>query len=482
MLAVDTRWAAVIVNYEPGSLLRDCVQSVLADTSAGAVDLVVVDNGSNDGSVALAQAAAPSLRVVAAPGNVGYARAANLGIAATRAAIVAVLNADLTVGPGTAGAMVARFELTKRWARADRVSATSTAPTTRRRASDPSVPLAVGHGVFGLVVAGESVHGALPPARRRPRGRALGRLGVRRRDVAAARRARRRRRWDERYFMYMEDLDLCWRLRGAGWNIAYEPGGEVVHVQGASTSRRPYRMLLEHHRSAWRFARRSGSPACVRSCCRSLRFTWDFEPYSRWPSMRCARPNRCVPAASLDPMGKASRTKRRRAAVRSAKRSRQQQLVVRAHRHRRRRSASRSIVYAKATTKPPVGPYVANQNNQLDPHNHDSHWHAALGVYDCDTWVGDQHRPGVVALARRDAHGSPARAGNTNVYAGLHSHADGIIHMEPLVDEEAGRHATVGKYFQFGGWKLSSTGFNFVGTKAARTATSAATSPARCSG
>jgi N-acetylglucosaminyl-diphospho-decaprenol L-rhamnosyltransferase len=61
--------------------------------------------------------------------------------------------------------------------------------------------------------------------------------------------------WDERYFMYMEDLDLCRRIRAAGFHVAYEPAGAVTHVQGASTSRTPYRMLLEHHRSAWRFAR-----------------------------------------------------------------------------------------------------------------------------------------------------------------------------------------------------------------------------------
>ena len=56
--------------------------------------------------------------------------------------------------------------------------------------------------------------------------------------------------------MYMEDLDLCWRLRRMGWVIAYEPAGGVMHVQGTAASRRPYRMLFEHHRSAWRFARR----------------------------------------------------------------------------------------------------------------------------------------------------------------------------------------------------------------------------------
>jgi GT2 family glycosyltransferase len=56
--------------------------------------------------------------------------------------------------------------------------------------------------------------------------------------------------------MYVEDVDLCWRLRRAGWRVAYEPAGRVTHVQGATTARRPYRMLVEHHRSLWRFAER----------------------------------------------------------------------------------------------------------------------------------------------------------------------------------------------------------------------------------
>jgi N-acetylglucosaminyl-diphospho-decaprenol L-rhamnosyltransferase len=60
--------------------------------------------------------------------------------------------------------------------------------------------------------------------------------------------------WDEGYFMYVEDVDLCWRLRRAGWRIAYEPGGEVTHVQGVSASQHPYRMIAEHHRSLYRFA------------------------------------------------------------------------------------------------------------------------------------------------------------------------------------------------------------------------------------
>ena len=66
----DARWAAVVVNYEAGDRCSTrCVRSVLADTSAGPVELVVVDNGSTDGSVDALLAAHPDVRVVARAGQ-----------------------------------------------------------------------------------------------------------------------------------------------------------------------------------------------------------------------------------------------------------------------------------------------------------------------------------------------------------------------------------------------------------------------------
>jgi hypothetical protein len=119
------------------------------------------------------------------------------------------------------------------------------------------------------------------------------------------------------------------------------------------------------------------------------------------------------------------------------------------------------IVYARSTAPAPVGPFLADANN---PTKKDTHWHAALGVYDCDHWLGDNTGEGLWQWPFATPSGTPARADNTNVYAGLHSHADGIIHMEPAVSAEAGKNATVGLYFDYGGWKLSETGFSFLGT------------------
>jgi N-acetylglucosaminyl-diphospho-decaprenol L-rhamnosyltransferase len=252
---VTRSWAAVVVNYEAGTLLTACVRSVLADTSAGDVDLVVVDNGSADGSVDALRAAVPDVRVVRSPGNVGYARAANLGIAATRAPVVAVLNPDVTIEPGTAKAMLARFEgdaaLGACGPRIRNVDG-SDYPSARR---SPSIGLAVAHGAFGLwwpsnpFTARYRELDADPAQPRSVDWVSGAAIWLRRSALDAA------GGWDETYFMYMEDLELCRRLRLAGFGVAYEPGGAATHVQGASTSRTPYRMLVQHHRSAWRFAR-----------------------------------------------------------------------------------------------------------------------------------------------------------------------------------------------------------------------------------
>jgi N-acetylglucosaminyl-diphospho-decaprenol L-rhamnosyltransferase len=59
--------------------------------------------------------------------------------------------------------------------------------------------------------------------------------------------------FDAAYFMYLEDVDLCWRTGQAGWRVRYDPAARVTHVQGVSTAQVPYRMLVSHHRSLLRY-------------------------------------------------------------------------------------------------------------------------------------------------------------------------------------------------------------------------------------
>ena len=248
------RWSAVVVSYESGDLLTHCVQSIADDESAGAPDIVVVDNGSSDGSVAALQAARPGLRVLEPGHNVGYAAAANLGIAATSAPVIAVCNADVRLIPGTARAMVRRLDDEPDLAAVGPAVLRpdgSTYPSARRV---PGVGDAVGHALLGTVRPDNSFTrryrelDADPAVARDVDWVSGAAIWLRRSALQAV------DGWDARYFMYVEDVDLCWRLRQAGWRVAYEPSGRVVHVQGASTARHPYRMIVAHHRSLLRFA------------------------------------------------------------------------------------------------------------------------------------------------------------------------------------------------------------------------------------
>ncbi len=247
-------WAAVIVNYNAGPLLARCASSVLADSSSGPVELVVVDNGSSDDSLAELAARVPEARVVLARDNLGYARAANFGIAVTAAPLVAVLNPDTEVTSGTARAMRECFQREPSVGAAGPlvVNTDGTVYPSARRL--PSTGVAVGHGALRLVWPTN-------PWTRRYRDLDADPAVARLVDWVSGAAIWLRRSalddvggWDERYFMYVEDVDLCDRLRARGWGVVYEPAGRVQHVQGASTSRVPYRMIVEHHRSLFRFA------------------------------------------------------------------------------------------------------------------------------------------------------------------------------------------------------------------------------------
>jgi len=252
----DRRTAAVVVNYESGPALARCVVD-LAGSGLDAV--VVVDNGSTDGSLAAAVAASPEIAVVDPGENLGYGAAVNRGAAATSSAFVLVCNPDLEVPAGAVEALAAVLDADPGLALVGPLIRTPSGeryPSARRF---PSMVDAAGHGLLGIFapdnrftrnyqrteldVAGDGaldvdwVSGACFLVRRE----AFEQVGG----------------FDESFFMYLEDVDLCWRLGRAGWRVAYAPTASVVHLQGRSTDRHPYRMILEHHRSLLRFATRS---------------------------------------------------------------------------------------------------------------------------------------------------------------------------------------------------------------------------------
>jgi N-acetylglucosaminyl-diphospho-decaprenol L-rhamnosyltransferase len=243
----------IVVNHNAGETLAAFLASLRAEE---VTEVVVVDNASTDGS-ADDVGANPSVQVIRTGTNPGYGAGVNRGLAATDAELVLVSNPDVSVHPGALAALVRAFAGDGTLAIAGpRILAVdgSRYPSARRF---PSPAVAGGHALLGLVAPGNRftrryrmedidqeatspvdwVSGACFMARRR----ALDELGG----------------FDESYFMYLEDVDLCWRAHRAGWTVAYVPTAVVTHVQGVSTAGHPYRMLVAHHRSAFRFAART---------------------------------------------------------------------------------------------------------------------------------------------------------------------------------------------------------------------------------
>jgi N-acetylglucosaminyl-diphospho-decaprenol L-rhamnosyltransferase len=252
----DLQTAAVVVNYESGSALARCVEGLRSD---GIAEVVVVDNGSLDGSVRQLLRGFPDVEVLVTGRNLGYGAAANRGVAATTAPSVLVCNPDLEVRPGAVAALAGALE--------DDPECAVVGPLIRNPGGDrypsarmfPSLADAAGHALFGL----------LTPDNRFTRSYQKAHLDTATGGpevvdwVSGACFLVRRSAYeqiggfDEAYFMYVEEVDLCWRLGRAGWRVVYLPTAEVTHLQGVSTNRHPYRMIFEHHRSLLRFASRS---------------------------------------------------------------------------------------------------------------------------------------------------------------------------------------------------------------------------------
>ncbi len=246
--------AGVVVNYNAKEYLLQCVGSLL---SQGVALVVVADNGSTDGSEMALLERYPEAKWVPTGANLGYGTAANIGAAVVDSPYLLICNADVVVGQGSVTKLRSFLE-----GRPDvalvgpRVHGSDGAlyPSARRF---PDLLEAFGHGILGQFWVGN-------PFSRRYRMEDWDHAKARKVDwISGACFLARRTAWDavggfdRAYFMYMEDVDLCWRLAKAGWSVAYEPAAEVVHAQGVSADRTPYRMLFAHHVSMWRFARRT---------------------------------------------------------------------------------------------------------------------------------------------------------------------------------------------------------------------------------
>ena len=250
--------AAIIVNYNSGAELAAALRSIADEMAGLSWEAVVVDNASSDGSEAAAEAFSPQVRLLRNAENVGFARGINQAVRHTRAPLLLIQNPDCRLLPGALAALrevltsncgcaiasprildpdgsvqgsargdpdlltglFGRTGLLRRLLPAARVSMRNVVTEAAIRSGAPSVKVDWVSGACMLVRrdAFESVGG-----------------------------------FDEGYFLYWEDADLCRRMRARGFHVRYVPGATAVHRVGQSSRTAQANSVRAFHASAYRY-------------------------------------------------------------------------------------------------------------------------------------------------------------------------------------------------------------------------------------
>jgi N-acetylglucosaminyl-diphospho-decaprenol L-rhamnosyltransferase len=250
----------VIVSYRSRELLRECLEALRAHPPSRPLSIVVVDNDSGDGTAQMVEREFPEVDLMAFSSNRGFAAATNHGAERGSARYLLALNPDTAVTEGSLDAAIAVLESHPEVAVVGpRLERADGSLDHAARRSFPTPLSALGHftgvgrraGAPGRLAAYrapevesgavDAVNGAFMLMRRSAFEEAGG--------------------FDEGYWMYMEDLDLSYRLAQAGWVSWYEPDATVRHVKGGTVGGpRPPRLDWHFHRGMGRFYRRHYAP------------------------------------------------------------------------------------------------------------------------------------------------------------------------------------------------------------------------------
>ena len=243
--------SVVLVNYNDGAHLHGCLSSLRKAVSGLSGEVILVDNGSEDGSPELVRTAFPWVRLVENRTNLGYPKANNIGFGLSSGDFCLFLNTDTVVPEHALAAMLAEIRA--------RPGAGAVGPAlvhedgsfqvsfgTAPRFFSEMRPKLILNPFYKLIL------------RRLRRAREVGWLSgacllARREAVEAA------GLFDEAFFLFFEDIDLCRRIKERGFGLIFLPSVRIIHAGGAATSLHPWRSRLEYRRSQLRYYEKHNS-------------------------------------------------------------------------------------------------------------------------------------------------------------------------------------------------------------------------------
>lgn len=237
--------SVIVLSYNTRNLTLTCLEHFAPEALATGWEVIVVDNGSQDGTASAVNRKFPQVKVVRSEENRGFAAGVNLGLAQAQGEAILLINSDVLASFAALSALPAFLDAHPQvGALSPRLCTREGAPQAFAYGGDPTLGYLLRRGLHRLLGRGplhdwaietpievDWVSGACLCVRRET----LEQVGL----------------LDERFFLYFEDNDWCLRMRRAGWKVMYVPTVAVVHLGGRSEPER--RAAGRHYRESLRY-------------------------------------------------------------------------------------------------------------------------------------------------------------------------------------------------------------------------------------
>ncbi|MCF6093269.1 glycosyltransferase family 2 protein [Microaerobacter geothermalis] len=248
----------LIVNYNTCNLTLQALRSVFDSRTDYQFEVIVIDNNSTDDSVEMIEREFPKVKLIQNRENVGFSKANNQGIKIADGRYILLLNSDTVIQKDTLDMML-KFMDNHPHIGASGCKVVlpdgSLDKACRRGFPTPSASFYYAFGIARLFPHVPRFNQYqltyLDPDKDYPVDCLVGAFMLVRREAIE-----QVGLLDEEFFMYGEDIDWCYRIKQAGWDIYYYPYTSIVHYKGASSRRKPFKIIYEFHRAMFLFHRK----------------------------------------------------------------------------------------------------------------------------------------------------------------------------------------------------------------------------------
>ena len=257
---IPTDLSICIVTYQARDYLKECLKSLEENTHEHKYEVIVVDNGSHDGTKELIRSNFPEARLIENSLNAGFTQPMNQAMKLSIGRYVLQLNPDTVILPGALDKLVAFMSSQSEVGICGPKVMNKDGSLQKSCRRGESRPLAVLSYFLGLsnIFPAKKVFGEYQMSYMDENDTHLV-AGVAGSCMMIQREVINRIGFlDERFYAYQEDADYCFRARQAGWKVYYYPEAQIIHYGGKGGSRvHPYRSIYEWHKSYWLYYKKN---------------------------------------------------------------------------------------------------------------------------------------------------------------------------------------------------------------------------------